>query len=164
MKANELNVYGKNEIKRVALAEVKNLLPQLMQYLGKRIDTQAGLSKKFILNYAKPKPLPIGSGFASLQNCYVSVKYETLVLNITLCFNGGKYADNTYYCQYFERSIELGKVENFILTEVFKLENIISFYGLDYVIDLEEETKKIEQYKALMAEASKIKSTIKIEF
>jgi hypothetical protein len=163
MKKYELEVHGKNELKRIALAEIKNILPQLVQYLNKRIDTQTGLSKKFVINFSKPKPEPLKDGFGMLQCSFLTVNYETLILRLSFCLNGGSYEDRTYYCQYFDRTFEIAKVENFNLTEIFNIDNIIKSYGLNDIIDLEEEEKKIAKCKELQEELDKVKYSIKIQ-
>jgi hypothetical protein len=164
MKKYSIDVHSKNEMKKIAIAEIKNILPQLTQYLGKRIDTQTGLSKKFVVNLSKNVPEAIENGFAMVQFCYLSVNYGKLMLKISLCFNGGKYEDGTYYCHYYKRDFELGNVNNFLLTSIFDLDNIVNDYQLNDIINLEEEEQKITKYKQLEEELRQLKYSIKIEF
>jgi hypothetical protein len=163
MKKDELEVHGKNELKKVALFEITNILLQLPQYLTKRIDTQAGLSKKFVVNLSKPKPEPLKDGYGMTTSCYLSISYGELVLHTKICLNGGSYEDRTNYCQYFNRTFVIGKVENFCLTEIYTLDSIVKDYGLDVLINLEAELLKIARYNELEAELRELRFKIQIE-
>jgi hypothetical protein len=162
MKNYELQVQGRNELKNVAKQEIENLLPQLAAFLGKRIDTQNGLSKKFAVNKINPKPVALSGGFAQLHLNYLTVSYGKLELRMSICLNGGKYEDHTYYCQYFERSYDLGKVENFVLIELFSLDQIVKDNELDKPIILEDELNKIKRLVLLENELHDLKFSIKI--
>lgn len=163
MKKYELQTYGKNELKRVAKIEIENILPQLIKYVGKQIETQSGFSKKFVINKVEPKPIPMAGGFATLQLCYLRRSYESLCLELSICLSGGKYEDKTYYCQYFQRSFHIANMDRFNLTEVLSFEQVVNNNHLDEVIDLDIELAKIEKLKLLEAEVSKLKYSIKID-
>jgi hypothetical protein len=163
MKNYELQVHGKNELKRIAAIQIENVLKQLPQYLGKRIDTQSGKSKKFVVNMLDIKPIALPNGFASLHLNYVSISHSEITLKLSICLSGGKYEDRTYYCQYFDRTFYLGRVENFCLAEVYTLENIIKDYGLYQIIVLDAELQKIAKLKQLEDEVQKLRHSIQLD-
>jgi len=158
----ELEIYTKNEVNRICKAELINLYPQLLEFVGKKIFTQTGRSAKFNPVFLKTEPKPFENGFASSQGCGLHDQYKNLELYIKICFNGGKYEDHTYYCRYVEKSIWLGNTDGFVLNSLESLENIIRLNGLDNNIDLDQELIKIDKYKELKAELDIVLNGIKV--
>lgn len=86
------------------------------------------------------------------------------MLNIKICLNGGKYEDKTYYCQYFEKSIYLGEVDNNqVLVKLNELNEIIESHKLNNFIDIDVELLKINEYKELKTKLDQVLSSIKID-
>lgn len=167
MKTNKLilDVHGNNELNRIALLLIACIYPQLLTYLGQKINTLNGKSKKFVINFDKIIPNICNitnKDFASNQLCYIDIDKYSIYLNVKLCFNGGEYENNTYYCQYFEKSIYLGDMENFTLLNLLSLNEITA--NLSNVINIDDEIEKIEKYVKLKNEADKIKNTIKVDY
>jgi hypothetical protein len=165
LKPYELQVHGLNELKKVGKAEIENVIPQLSQYLGKQILTQTGLSKRFVVNFVELKPNPLPEGFAANHHAYIKVEYKSVKLYVKLCFNGGKYDDRTYYCQYFDDVYYLGETdERGVLTVVESAKEVIEGRKLNDVINYDEQLKLIEEYKAMESKLSDLKHKIRIEF
>ena len=161
MNSSELDVFGKNELNRLALVEINNILPQLEKYIGSKINTLNGFSKKFNIEHLDLKPNPYNNGFAMLHRCYLTLSYHTLKLEFSICFNGGKYEDHSYYCRYFDKTYYLGESkDNMVLDSIYPIENIIK----SETINLDEQKKLIERYKELEKELSDLKYKIKINF
>lgn len=166
MNAIELNIKGKNVLRGYCKALVAHILPQLTQHVGKKIFTLSGKAAKFVIDLDSiPSPVTDTQGeFIKVTYCYLNSKWGQLVVNVSICINGGSYENRTAYCEYFNREIGLGNLDNSgqILESVGILENIIKDYGFDEVTDFNAEIEKIKKYKALQAEADKVKNTIKI--
>lgn len=159
MKNLNLQIHGMNEINRVATEIAKEILPRLTGFIGKKIITNKGLSSK--LKEVKPldiRPTPLMDGFGSLNYNVLDYYGETLVLKTTICLNGGKYKDNTYYCEYFNKTIRIG----YFYDESYKLKSLVEFIPEPEIINLEVELKKIEMYKIHLELANKIKQEIKL--
>lgn len=165
IKQNKIEIHGKSELNRVAKEVLTDLLPQLQKYVNTKIDTQKGKSRKFVYSLLSPsvKPFEVGH-FASLHNCYLDCSTHSLKLKVNICLHGGKYEDKTYYCQYFEQTFYIGKMENFILVSLDSLDSLINDYSLNETINLDEQIKLIEQYKAMKKQLETLKSKIKIPF
>jgi len=158
MKTLELQIHGQNELNRVAVEIAKDLMPQLEPFLLKRVTTDKGLGAKFKeaikINKIQPNPLP--NGFASLHVCHLGESYGKLVLNISVCLNGGSYENHTYYCQYFDQRITLGTVIDNLLT------SLDTDQPVHKPIEFDTEMKKIEALKKLEEQVRKLKYSIRI--
>lgn len=164
IKKLELQAYGKNELRRIARIEIENVLPQLQKYIGKQINTQSGMSKKFVITKLDPKPQPMPGGFASLHVNSISTSYNSLVLKMSICLSGGKYEDKTYYCQYFDQTFYIGEMNVFTLVKVCEFKEVANNGQLDDLIVVNEEVEKIERFKQLEEEVRKLKYSIKLDF
>jgi hypothetical protein len=162
---NKLEIHGKSELNRVAKEVLTDLLPQLQKYVGIKIATQKGFSSKFVYKINEPKVKPLENGhFASSQNSYLNFTQYDLKLRVKICLNGGKYEDKTYYCQYFDFTYYIGKMEDSKLISLNSLDSLINDYYLNETIDLDEQNKLIEQYKAMKNQLKTLKDKIKIPF
>jgi len=151
----------KNELLRISKLEIENILPQLQKYLGQKVCTQTGKSKKFIINFLNPQPVPLSPGHhATNHHSYLDMD-SSVWLKVKLCFNGGSYDDRSYYCVYAEESYYIGQLKNgFDLLSIEPLEKILKERNFEPV-NLQQEIEKIEKYEALIIEAKKIRSSIR---
>jgi len=159
----KMQIHGQNELNRVSQIMAKQYTAQLPEFLNKKIGTNDGFTKKFTEKVIKPdvKPVPFENGFASLHWGHLEIKWGNLYLMVSVGLHGGKYEDRTYYCQYFEKRIQLGVMDekdNNILIKVCDVDVDNDFRQVDY----QETLKKILKVKELLAEAEKVKSGIKI--
>lgn len=160
-----LEVHTTNEFNRVIILELAHILPLLVKFIGKKIFTLKGRAKIFEVAFLNPKPIPFEGGFVSIQRCFFTNEYNELKLRFCLCFNGGSYdvRPSTAYTKYVEREVNVGKLENNEkLTSLYELKDIISSYGFDKVLNVEEEIKAIEEYAKLKELAEQAKSRIKV--
>lgn len=170
IKQSVIDVHGNNQLKIAAYNELQNILPQIEKFVGKRIETQTGKSAKFQINFLGKdlnKISPIKENdFATAHNYYLSVEYGQLYLEMKICLHGGSYDDKTHYCQYFNQNYWIGRVDKTsgVLLELDSLEKVVSDYGLDTFINLEEEEKKINEYRELAKQLRELKYSIKIPF
>ena len=165
IKSLELEVHATNELRRLAINEIANVLPQLQKYIGKKIFTLKGKAKSFEINLLNEVPKAFDNGHASNHMNYITHEYGKLVLRFKLCFNGGSYdvSPSTAYTKYIDHTIELGVIQNGeILTELHTSEKTILMHGLERVIDFKTELDLIHVYNALQANADKAKSLITV--
>lgn len=143
----KLEVHGKNEFARIVIAELNNIMPQLQKFIGKKIFTLQGVAKIFVVNLVKIAPLAYQDGSAQNQGCYFVSEYGTLRLKCRAYFN-------TFgITEYVERTIELGDLsEDNVLLTLNSVENILSDYGFDVVLNEAEQIEKVQEYIRVKAE------------
>ena len=154
-----LDIVVRNEIKKLILNELPNLLPQLQNFLSKKIFFANGdKAKIFKITFTGKEPKPLNDeGFAKLQNCYLSANRSYLILKIIICLNGDKYT------RYENKTIELGLLEsNQTLLSLSSIEEINQIFALCEILDFDIEVAKIKAYKAMQDQADKLKSTIRV--
>lgn len=167
LKSLKLEIHSKNESNRIILLIIANLLPQLAPFLNKKITTLSGFSKKFVMDFLKPKVnLFENEGFASIVGSYLDVKHNCLYLNLRLCFNGGSYdvQPTTAYTKYTEQRILLGNViNNETLTHITNFDDLVRVYGAENDLDIAKELAAIKVYKMLAEQLAEAKKDIKID-
>ena len=165
LKNIELYIHIENATNKLVRAEVKNILPQLQPYLDKKIFTNKGKAMSFKVELLNNVPEAYNKGHVSIQCNYLTNNRGRIILSSSLCFNGGKYEDRTYYCQYSRREIELGTLtEDNYLESILELDKIISYNGLDKLIELKEELPKINSHLALEKQIEELKRSINIPY
>ncbi len=137
----QLEVHAQNDFFRIIKAELENVLPQLDQYIGKKIITNDGLSKRFVVNFLRTKPVGLPGCGATFNGCYLTSKYGELRMIIRVCYN---HADGSHYV---DREIGLGALQNGdTLLNVTKMHEIISDYGFDKVLNADLEIENVKEY------------------
>lgn len=161
----KIEIHTTNEIKRVLKLELAHILPLLQAFIGKKIFTLKGRAKAFEIAFLGSKPVAFEGGFAQIARCYFDNSHNTLYLRFCLCFNGGSYdaKPSTAYTRYVDFDVAIGTLENNEkLVSIESLENLISSYKLDTVMNVEEEIKAIETYAALKAQMEEAKRKISV--
>lgn len=160
-------ITGQNAVADYAKANLTNLLPQLHKYVGKKIFTTDGSKAKlFVVDMGKLVPTSSTLDGDKMHDAgsYLHYKYGKLCLHQRICIVGDfdKNKVNTY-CQYFDRDIELGKVENQVLTSVNNIDEVLKNYGFDKPIILQDEINKLAKLKTVMEQATAIKDTLRVD-
>ena len=167
LKTLKLEIHSKNESNRIILLIIANLLPQLVPFLDKKITTLNGFSKKFVMDFLKPKiNLFENEGFGSIVMCRLDVKYNCLYLNLKLCFNGGSYEIQpvTAFTKYIEQSILLGNIiNNEVLKDLTNFDELVRVYGIENNIQIEQELANIKIYKMLAEQLAEAKKAINVD-
>jgi hypothetical protein len=165
MKKEELalEIHGKNELNRLCKAELTNIYPYIKEFVGKKIFTQTGSkSAKFKPELLGIQTKPFSNGFQNTSGYFIK-RYDTLILSIKICLSGGSYDDKTYYCQYHEKSIWIGDLNNDSeLIKLNELDDLFITHSLNEFIDINQELIKIDKYKELKAELDKLLTSIKV--
>lgn len=155
-----------NAYNKFAKTVLAMILPQLPQFIGKKIFLADGSrAKLFTANFYGREDLKIEGMHVSVQNCYLHEKYKKLQLSLRISCNGGSYEvkPTTGWTKYVGVDFELGTCnDGQTLDSVDTLENIVKMYGLDNVIDFNEEMQKIKTYKELEKQAEEAKRKIKV--
>jgi len=159
----ELEIHGKNELNRLCKAELTNIYPYIKEFVGKKIFTQIGSkSAKFKPELLDIQAKPFLNGFQN-TNGFFCKNYDNLMLSIKICLSGGSYDDKTYYCQYVEKYIWIGDLNNNSeLIKLNELDDLFTSNGLNEFIDINQELIKIDKYKELKAELDQVLSSIKV--
>lgn len=159
-------ILAQQKLKNFAKKALAEILPQMAQFIGKKIFTTDGSKAKiFKLDPDKIAIEQTQGMHTMVQNCYIFARYGKLQLRICICMNGGSYdvKPSTNWTKYIDRDIEIGISEDGqIVDSLDTLENIIELHGLDKVINEEAEIMKIKQYKDLLKQAEDVKRTIVI--
>jgi len=155
-----------NAYNKFAMQVLAMVLPQLPQFIGKKIFTADGSRAKiFNINLNDVKIEPIAGMFVQVQNCFLTEKYKKLQLCLKISCNGGSYdvRPATGWTKYTGKDIEIGVCNNGqVLDLVDTLENIVKMYGFDTVLNYDEEIEKIKTFRALEKQANEAKSKIKV--
>ena len=116
-------VFMQNELRLAINAAGEHAESVLKPFIDKKaVKATRELTKKIHdqLNFdtnRKVPPLTEG-GFATVQYTYINTGYSCLYLNVSLCFNGGSYDDNTHYSYNVKNSYFLGDIKDGVLTSV----------------------------------------------
>jgi hypothetical protein len=166
MKDLKLEIHAQNEIKRLMILIINNLIPQLPQYIGKKITVADGFSKKFNVEFFKPFINAFENGHAQIIGIRLEYHFNKLELKLKLCFNGGSYdtRPSTAYTKYIDKTVSIATLtNNEILEKIGDITEIISSNGLDTVIDIDVELKAIKEYKELFEQLTIAKKKINID-
>jgi hypothetical protein len=161
----DLYIHGENEVNRVAREIAPVLIGQIIPFIGKKILTINGKTKKFAdailsVDDARKKfnvqPATPG-GFATLHDYAINKQYNgELNLRISICFSGGKYEDNSYYCHYTEYAVlQIGTMSADTLTGALA----ISKYE---PLNKESELRKVAEYRVAAELAHSLKKGIRL--
>ena len=148
------NVTGVNLLNKCILSELDNLLPQLQNYVGKRILTQTGRSAKFVIKHIEQTNL----------RCYLDISYYSIWLNCDVCTHNEPDKNGVCSCTYFKKQIYLGvMLGTGELKSIENLSTIDKNYSLSEIIIESEVLEQMKQYKELMAKAENIKTNFKLD-
>lgn len=167
--ALDIQAEGLNVLNQYALELVNHFIPLLQPLVGSKIKLADGSrSNKFsslVDRYEKENIKTDNEGikkFISFQYWF-DMSYS-LRMHVKICINGGSYDDNSYYCEYIEKSIHLGDIDGQILKCLDTAEKITTSYNLTETFDaytLYELVENFEQLKTKTREAySKIPSSV----
>ncbi len=148
------NVTGENLLNKCILSELGNLLPQLQNYLGKRILTQSGRSAKFVIEHIEQKNF----------RCYLDISSYSIWLNCDVCTQDEPDKNGICSSTYFKKQIYLGVMLG--TGELKSIEDLLTIdknYNLSEIIIESEVLEQRKQYKELMAKAENIKSNFKLD-
>jgi hypothetical protein len=152
------HVHILNESIRLKNLIIESLPKQFEPFLNQKIvKVDGGLIEKFKKSITFPDfvPVSITGGIAKLHYCLIKTSYSSFYVEFSICFHGGSYDDNSYYCHYESDSIYLGTVNNQILQKIDKFELLPS-------IDAEKEIEKIKQFKELEQKTNDLKRSINV--
>lgn len=132
-----------NELNRIAAENIQNILEQLKQYEGKKIQlADGGKSKTFVINLPEISLNQYNSeSYAKLQNNHIHVTAYSVYWHISGCFK-----HNDHSCFYENKDIYVGEISKQVLTKVLTVDEIGTFeqHSLDQQIEL---FKRREQLK-----------------
>lgn len=149
---------GKLELNKIIKDTLKNVIPQLELFKGKKIckvDNSLMKSAEVLKTL-----LPNTDNRTSI---FFSFEYSSIKLKFRICKSGGSYEKkpSTAYCEYIEKNVWLGKMDGQILKDVDTLNDIIAGYDLDREpLNMADELAKVEEFIRLKAELSELYDSI----
>jgi len=151
-----------NETNKVLNTIAPIVREALKEQVGNKIFKKDGtLTKAFcqkispLLENKKYKVNGFNGGNATISNLYLSGLYRSLTLNFKVCFSGGSYENKTYYCEYIEKSFNMGDINDRVLVE-------LKDYKPRIHISEEQEIYFYEKARALTEELEQTKNKIKL--
>lgn len=143
----EREIHKENTIRKIRNVEFKRIREILLPFVGSKIRKADGeMIKKAhdLLQFDKEReiePLTKG-GYARLNCMYINLSEYSLYLKIDICFNGGSYEDNSYYCEYKHSAYYLGSIKNSMLTEIYDYEDMA-------MLDVKAQCKQYDKVQGL---------------
>jgi hypothetical protein len=155
-----------NAFNILAKKAIAIILPQLAQFVGKKVFTADGSKAKiFNIDLSKITIDAIEGMHTMVQNCYLTTKHNKLYLVLKISCNGGSYdvKPNTAWTKYVGVDIELGQSKDGqIIDSINTIDEVIELHNFNNIINLEEEIEKINVYKELEKQAAEAKRKIKV--
>jgi hypothetical protein len=151
-------IHIKNEYNRIAAPILEHVKNVSKQFIGKKIDTQKGLSSKFYdalkFDYKSINVKPVdGAKWANVHYVSTTCSYTDIKVEISLCFS-----DGTTGCTYEKRTWYFGKTDGQGI-----LLSVDENYKVDIdPIDFETELKAILKFRELEAQMERAKDKIRI--
>mgnify|MGYP006375351751 CR=1 FL=1 len=142
-------VYGNNLINNLSIQAIEKLLPQLQNFVGKKVMTvKQDKTSKFVIELLK---VPFNSENGESYRSYLKFEYGNLVLFNDVTVKNKNYEGGGYGVNYYKREITLGVVDknNGMLVSVNDFEHICSYNELNVVFNAEEQNKIKENIKQL---------------
>jgi len=147
-----------NELNRIAGENIQNILDQLKQYEGKKIQlADGGKSKGFVVNLPEISLNKYNSdSYANLQNSYIHLTTNSVYWRVSGCF---KYDDHG--CFYENKAIYIGEISKQILTKVLTVDEIGTFeqHSLNEQIELFKRREQLKNELDLVNRKIVIKET-----
>jgi hypothetical protein len=144
----ELEVKGQNAINTLACEELHSLIPQLLPYVGKKIQTQSGKSAKFIYSHVVRTDV--------FKRCWLALSDCSMWLEIDTTVKDKEFASGGHSVEYFKRKIYLGELKDGVLQSVNT--NVIEDNKLNKVFDAKELRETIKEVKALEERARELRN------
>jgi hypothetical protein len=147
---------GETKINQLSIEALKNLIPQLMPYLGKKVALANGaFSKKFEVELLK---IPFDADLGMNYRSYLSVTRDNIVLNHDITIKDTEYPDGGYSVSYYKKSLSVAKISgDGELTEVVNIDGVVKSYQLETVYDYSEQVKLKEKINILEDEIRTLK-------
>lgn len=153
----ERNVFGYNLINSLAKENVKELLPQIAEFVGQKILLTDGVtrSKKFRdgINITHNKDL--GNGQHLRTRIEVTTYNISIVQDVTV--KAQNYPDGGYGVTYYKNHCYVGTIDNGTLKEVMTFEEVITACKLDKQYDPKEVEERLKEIKELEEKARNLK-------
>lgn len=156
--SQERKVYGTNLINDLSIKAVQKILPQLEQFLNKKIATVKNEKTKiFQIELLK---VPFVSESGESYRSYLKFKHGRLTLFNDVTVKDVEYNGGGYGVTYYKKEIDLCYITNGILTEINTFDKICSYEGLMLRYNVKEQEKIKKQIEQLETEISLLKSRL----
>lgn len=156
--SQERKVYGTNLINDLSIKAVQKILPQLEQFLNKKVATVKNEKTKiFIIELLK---VPFVSESGESYRSFLKFESSRLTLFNDVTVKDVEYISGGYGASYYKKEIDLGYITNGILTEINNFDKICSYEGLTLRYDAKEQTKIKREIEQLETEVRLLKARL----
>lgn len=151
-------IHIQNEYQRIASPILEHVKQVCKQFIGKKVDTQKGLSSKLSealkYDYKQIEVKPVdGEKWAQVHYVSVTCRYTDIQVEISLCFS-----DGTTGCTYEKRTWYFGKTDG-----QGTLLSVNDDYKVEInPIDFEQEVKAVLNFRELEKAMEEAQSKIRI--
>lgn len=154
----ERAVYGTNLINKLTIENVNKIIPQLQQFLNKKIELANGSkAKNFVIELHTFEDKNKGQNLRS----YLHFERNLLYLKNDVTVKVKNYEGGGYGVDYYKNEIKLATTDNNgVLISIENIEQIIFSYELTKVFDAKKVKKTKEKINVLKSELSKLESSI----
>lgn len=122
-------VEATNRLNAAIIAELNHVLPQLQQYVGKKISTQTGKAAIFKYTHLLKDHGP--------QYARIEIGSSSLWLNVSI---------HSATCPQIKNQVWIGKISDHILTQLATVEEVIKTYQLDTDITADKCIAMMNEY------------------
>lgn len=154
----ERKVYGTNKINELSVLQIKHVLPQLQQFVGKKIrlsDESLSQKLKGSINFIKFDYIPeSGENY----RVYLYANKHSLYLYNDVTVKDTAYEGVGYGCSYYQNDMYIGRIEDGILTDLESEANLVLRYGKKY--DAISQANIQKQIAELESKARELKSQL----
>jgi hypothetical protein len=145
------NVEGQNLINALTIKELEFLIPQLNKYLGQKIMTLNGKSKKFVYSHHTPED-------KTFFRVHLDISKHSIWLKCDTCLQTSEFS-----VTYYKNCIYIGTMKDECLNTIESVEHIINTYNLSTLIDANKIQEKINKYKEIKNQLQEIERNFPLE-
>lgn len=155
----ERKVLGNNKINKLTIKAVKNLLPQLQEFLGKKVKLRDG-GKANKLSKIKLLEVPLNKEIGMQYRTSLQISFTNIYLWNDITIKDNEFDSGGYSVCYYTKKVDLGNVKDGILTNLNTLNSIVKNYELDKVHNAKKIQKALNKIEALKGEISELQKQV----
>ena len=144
------NIEGVNLINKLTIDELNHLIPQLKKYIGQKIMTLQGKSKKFVYTHHIPTSV-------KYFRCYLDISNYSIWLKCDTTLQTGEFS-----VTYYDTNVYIGKMKEGVLIEINEVSEIVKNWNLEGEIKESEVLEQIAQYKAAKEKMTNLEANFRL--
>lgn len=153
----ERAIYGTNLINKLTIDNLNLVLPQLQNYLNKKICLATGNgAKSFNINLLEYSDKETGQSLRT----FIKFERNNIILFQDVTVKNKTYESGGYGVNYYENQIVLGSLIDGVLITIDSLEQLIQAYSLSNVFCPQKVKETKEKIKDLKEQISNLERTV----